>query len=66
VLGFTQRLKTKVDFGGNAAADVSGEKPADIVGKPGMAAWRVMIWSWLALRKGLTPRHEEREEGDFP
>jgi hypothetical protein len=29
--GFTQRVKGKVDFGGNAAADVSGEKPADIV-----------------------------------
>jgi hypothetical protein len=29
--GFTWRVKAKVDFGGNAAADVSGEKPADIV-----------------------------------
>jgi hypothetical protein len=28
--GFTWRVKAKVDFGGNAAADVSGEKPADI------------------------------------
>jgi hypothetical protein len=28
--GFTQKVKAKVDFGGNAAADVSGEKPADI------------------------------------
>jgi hypothetical protein len=31
LLGFTQRVKAKVDFGGNAVADVSGEKPADIV-----------------------------------
>jgi hypothetical protein len=30
LLGFTWREKAKVDFGGNAAADVSGEKPADI------------------------------------
>jgi hypothetical protein len=29
--GFTWRVKAKVDFGGNAVADVSGEKPADIV-----------------------------------
>jgi hypothetical protein len=29
--GFTWRVKAKVDFGGNAAADVSGEKPAAIV-----------------------------------
>jgi hypothetical protein len=29
--GFNQRVKASVDFGGNAAADVSGEKPADIV-----------------------------------
>jgi hypothetical protein len=29
--GFTWRVKAKVGFGGNAAADVSGEKPADIV-----------------------------------
>jgi hypothetical protein len=29
--GFTWKVKAKVDFGGNAAADVSGEKPADIV-----------------------------------
>jgi hypothetical protein len=29
--GFTQGVKANVDFGGNAAADVSGEKPADIV-----------------------------------
>jgi hypothetical protein len=27
---YTWRVKAKVDFGGNAAADVSGEKPADI------------------------------------
>jgi hypothetical protein len=32
--GFTWRMKAKVDFGGNAAADVSGEKPADIVWTP--------------------------------
>jgi hypothetical protein len=31
LLGFTQGVKASVDFGGNAAADVSGEKPADIV-----------------------------------
>jgi hypothetical protein len=31
LLGFTQGVKANVDFGGNAAADVSGEKPADIV-----------------------------------
>jgi hypothetical protein len=29
--GFTQKVKAKVDFGGNAEADVSGDKPADIV-----------------------------------
>jgi hypothetical protein len=29
--GFTQGVKANVDFGGNAAADVSGVKPADIV-----------------------------------
>jgi hypothetical protein len=28
--GFTWRVKANVDFGGNAAAEVSGEKPADI------------------------------------
>jgi hypothetical protein len=31
VPGFTWKVKANVDFGGNAAADVSGEKPADIV-----------------------------------
>jgi hypothetical protein len=31
LLGFTWRVKANVDFGGNAAADLSGEKPADIV-----------------------------------
>jgi hypothetical protein len=31
VPGFTWRVKANVDFGGNAAADVSGEKPTDIV-----------------------------------
>jgi hypothetical protein len=30
LLGFIKRVKANVDFGGNAAADVSGEKPADI------------------------------------
>jgi hypothetical protein len=29
--GFTWRVKAKVDFGWNVAADVSGEKPVDIV-----------------------------------
>jgi hypothetical protein len=28
--GFNWRMKAKADFGGNAAAEVSGEKPADI------------------------------------
>jgi hypothetical protein len=28
--GFTQRVKAKVDFGLNAAADVSGWKPVEI------------------------------------
>jgi hypothetical protein len=39
LLGFTCRVKAKVDFGGNAAVDVSGEKPADIGWTPdgGMA-----------------------------
>jgi hypothetical protein len=30
VPGFTWRMKAKVDFGGNAAAEVSGWNPADI------------------------------------
>jgi hypothetical protein len=30
LLGFTWRVKAKVDFGGNAATDISGVKPADI------------------------------------
>jgi hypothetical protein len=28
--GFNWRVNARVDFGGNAAAEVSGEKPADI------------------------------------
>jgi hypothetical protein len=56
--GFTWRVKAKVDFGGNAAADVSGEKPADIV-------WT----SDGGLAEGShakTRRREEKEEGGFP
>jgi hypothetical protein len=34
LLGFTQGVNAKVDFGWNAAADVSGEKPADIAWTP--------------------------------
>jgi hypothetical protein len=56
--GFTWRVKAKVDFGWNVAADVSGEKPVDIV-------WT----SDGGLAEGphaKTRRREEKEEGGFP
>jgi hypothetical protein len=56
--GFTWRVKAKVDFALNAVADVSGEKPADIV-------WT----SDGGLAEGShakTRRREEKEEGGFP
>jgi hypothetical protein len=56
--GFTWRVKANVDFGGNAVADVSGEKPADIV-------WT----SDGGLAEGShakTRRREAKEEGGFP
>jgi hypothetical protein len=58
LLGFTQRVKAKVDFGGNAVADVSGEKPADV-------GWT----SNGGLAEGShakTRKREEKEEGAFP
>jgi hypothetical protein len=56
--GFTWRVKANVDFGGNVAADVSGEKPADIVwtSDGGLAEE-----SHAKARK-----REEKEEGGFP
>jgi hypothetical protein len=51
--GFTWRVKAKVDFGGNAAADVSGEKPADIVWtSDGRPCGRVSREDAKARRKG--------------
>jgi hypothetical protein len=53
VPGFTWRVKAKVDFGGNAAADVSGEKPADIVWtSDGRPCGRVSREDAKARRKG--------------
>jgi hypothetical protein len=56
--GFTWRVKANVDFGGNAAADVSGEKPADIGQTPdgGRAEGS----------HAKTRRREEKEERGFP
>jgi hypothetical protein len=47
VPGFTWRVKAKVGFGGNAEADVSGEKPADIGWTPD-----------VGMAEGLTRRRE--------
>jgi hypothetical protein len=49
--GFIWRVKAKVDFGGNAAADVSRERPEDI--------------GWMpdgGLAEGLTRRREGAKE----
>jgi hypothetical protein len=56
--GLHLEVKANVDFGGNVAADVSGEKPVDIV-------WT----SDGGLAEGShakTRRREEKEEGGFP
>jgi hypothetical protein len=58
LLGFTWRVKAKVDFGGNAAADVSGEKPADI-------GW-TSDGGFAEGSHAKTRRREEKEEGGFP
>jgi hypothetical protein len=58
---FTWRVKVQVDFGGNAVADVSGEKPADIVWtSDGRPCGRVSRGDAEARRR------EGKEEGVFP
>jgi hypothetical protein len=56
--GFTWRVKANLDFGGNAAADVSGEKPADIGWTPD--------GGFAEGSHAKTRRREEKEEGGFP
>jgi hypothetical protein len=56
--GFIWRVKAKVDFSWNAAADVSGEKLADIVWTPD--------GGFAEGSHAKTRRREEKEEGDFP
>jgi hypothetical protein len=57
LLGFTQGVKAKVDFGWNAVADVSGEKPADIGWTPD--------GGFAEGSHAKTRRREEKEEGGF-